>query len=75
MTGHTVACELLMNIGLDDMFKLYLCDSAEYGYDKFIAQKGELNIKQDNWEDPTGEDKTYYNALPYTKVRKLRADF
>lgn len=44
VTDHKVQTEILIQLSCTEFHEKYLADDAEFGYDKFLEQKGELNI-------------------------------
>lgn len=53
---HKVQTELLLSISCSDFYDLYLEDRAEFGFEKHLQFKQELNIQMSSWQDPTAED-------------------
>lgn len=64
----------MTSLSCQEFFRLYLGDDSEYSFGKFLHQKGELNIKEPLWAEPSKEDLAAVN-IPALKVKKLKADF
>jgi hypothetical protein len=65
-----------MNLGLsvEDFYKSYIEDNAEFSMDKFYEERGEQKIVTKLWSDATGDDATY-DKMSIQKVRTMEVNF
>lgn len=73
VTDHKVQTEVFIQLSCTEFHDKYLADDAEFGFDKFLEQKGELNINSTLWADPTTDD-TQATTLAATRVKRIKVD-
>ena len=73
VTDHKVQTEVFIQLSCTEFHEKYLADDAEFGFDKFLEQKGELNINMTQWADPSPDD-TQATTLAATKQKRVKVD-
>ena len=69
-----MATESLLGISCNEFWDTFFTDEAEFGFDRFWIERGELNVTKDNWKEPDeawAEECKENLPGPVLKVRKI----
>lgn len=47
-----MATESLLGISVKEFWDTFFADEAEFGFDRFWKERGEVNVARDNWKEP-----------------------